>query len=262
MKDVQPIFRKHCFECHGSGNEEGSLNLGIRARVMEGGEHGPAIVKGDSLTSLLIHRIASQDENQVMPPDGERLSDEQIGILRAWIDQGAEWPSDADVKDPRLERARQHWAFQRLGPVSVPESDSSWPKTSIDRFILDSLNQKGLIPSEQVSARKLIRRIYFDVIGLPPTPEQIEKFVGAAEADWDRAVDGLVDELLNSRHYGERWGRHWLDVVRYADSDGQEADRDRPHAWRYRDFVIRALNEDMSFDQFIRWQIAGDEYEP
>jgi hypothetical protein len=257
VKDVQPIFRKHCFECHAQGNEEGGLNLGIRQRVLEGGGSGPVLIRGDSAHSRLVHLAAGVRKDEVMPPEGEgeRLSKEEVGIVRAWIDQGANWPNGADVLDPRTEKARSHWAFQPLAKIDPPEvKDAAWCCTPIDRFILAALEARGLSPTPPTPPRKLVRRMYYDVIGLPPTPEE--------SAKTSVAIDEIADRLLASRHYGERWGRHWLDVSRYADSDGQEGDTDRPGAYHYRDFVIRALNEDMPWNQMVRWQLAGDEYEP
>jgi hypothetical protein len=265
VRDVQPIFRKHCFECHSQGNEEGGLNLGIRARALQGGESGPAVVATKSAESLLVRLLAGAEADRRMPPDGEGepLTPAEIGVIRAWIDQGAIWPQGADVLDPRTERAREHWAFQPLHAIDPPTINGAWAQTPIDRFVLAKLTENKLTPAAPLSARKLIRRHYFDVIGLPPTPDEIAAFEKrVAETNAQQATSELADRLLASRHYGERWGRHWLDVARYADSDGQEADRDRPGAYHYRDFVIRALNDDMPFDQFVRWQIAGDEYEP
>ena len=264
VTDVQPIFREHCFECHAQGNEEGGLNLGIQSRALEGGDHGPVLVDGNSTKSRLIHLVAGIEKEAIMPPkENDPLSKEQIGILRAWIDQGMSWPKEADVLDPRLERARTHWAFQKLRTVEPPTvKGAGWVRTPIDQFILASLEAKGLTPAAPVDAGLLMRRASFDVAGLPPTPVEVNAFRTAAEGDRQAAVAALADRLLESRHYGERWGRHWLDVARYADSDGYESDADRPHAWQYRDFVIRALNDDLPFDAFVRWQIAGDEFEP
>ncbi|MCA9074123.1 MAG: DUF1553 domain-containing protein [Planctomycetaceae bacterium] len=263
VTDVQPILRERCFECHATGNEEGGLNLGTHARVMEGGEGGLILKAGHSDVSRMIHLVAGIKDDMVMPPEGDRLTDEQVGILRAWIDQGADWPAHADVLDPRTERAREHWAFQPLCPVEVPSvPDDDWSQSSIDSFISATLHEHDLTPTPALGPRKLIRRVMFDLTGLPPTPDELDTFVAAYEQDCDAAVEELVDRLLDSQHFGERWGRHWLDVARYADSDGQEGDRDRPNAFHYRDFVIRAFNDDMPFDQFVRWQIAGDEFEP
>ncbi|HEY2253365.1 MAG TPA: DUF1549 domain-containing protein, partial [Planctomycetaceae bacterium] len=263
VKDAQPILREHCFECHAAGNEEGGLNLGVRQRVFEGSDNGPILTKGDSANSRLIHLVSKLDRESVMPPDGDPLTAEQVGVLRAWIDQGAVWPEGADVLDPRAQRARSHWAFQPLRAVEPPNvAQAERVRTPIDRFLLAKLEAAGLAPAAPANPRDLVRRIYFDVVGLPPTPEELQEFAAAAKRDRSAAIEPLVDRLLQSRHYGERWGRHWLDVARYADSDGQESDHDRTTAYHYRDFVIRALNDDMPFDQFVRWQLAGDEYEP
>lgn len=259
--DVQPIFRARCYECHAEGNEEGGLNLGARSRATEGGEHGAAWIAGDSAKSRLVHLVAGIEKKAIMPPEGNPLSKEQIGILRAWIDQGAQWPTSADVVDPRIAQARKHWAFQKLHAVPLPAvKQSVWPRTPIDYFVLAGLETKGLTPSQPAALRKLVRRVYFDMTGLPPTPEELDGICAANDPGAEYTA--LIDRLLASPHYGERWGRHWLDVARYADSNGQEGDQDRPHAWRYRDFVIQALNDDLPFDTFIRWQLAGDEYEP
>jgi hypothetical protein len=265
VKDVQPLLRKHCYECHSAGNEEGGLNLGIRDRAREGGDHGAAFTKGDSAHSRLIHFVAAIDKQIVMPPDGDgdRLSRDEVGILRAWIDQGAPWPDGVDVLDARAEKAKTHWAFQNLRDAALPAvRDTVWCRTPIDRFILARLESANLAPQPPAAPRQLIRRLAFDLTGLPPTPEEVAAFEAAAQADSQAATIALVDRLLASPHYGERWGRHWLDVARYADSDGQESDRDRLTAYHYRDFVIRAFNDDLPFDRFVRWQLAGDEYEP
>lgn len=263
VNDVQPLLRQRCFECHSQGNEEGGLNLGIRRLALAGGKNGPVITPGNSAASRLIHLVAAIPKTDVMPPEGQPLTAEQVGMLRAWVDQGANWPGSADIVDPRTEQARKHWAFQPLQSMPLPTTrNQSWSRSPIDRFILSALETANLQPASQATARALIRRMTFDVTGLPPTPEEVQAFCIAADKDAGAATESLVDRLLDSTHYGERWGRHWLDVARYADSDGQETDRDRPLAYLYRDFVIRALNDDMPFDQFVRWQLAGNEYEP
>jgi hypothetical protein len=263
LSDVLPLLRKRCFECHSAGNEEGGLNLGIRERVLEGGDHGPVLVPGDGGNSRLIHLVAALEKQEQMPPNAEPLSREEVGLLRAWIDQGAKWPDGSDVLDPRTEQAKKHWAFQRLHAVPEPAvRASNWACTPIDRFILAKLEAAGLEPQPRAKPRQLIRRVTVDLIGLPPTPDEVREFTSADDTDPQAALAALVGRLLKSPHYGERWGRHWLDVARYADSDGQESDRDRPGAYHYRDFVIRAFNDEMPFDQFVRWQLAGDEYEP
>lgn len=263
VADVQPIFRKHCYDCHSADHEDGALNLGIRQRAMLGGLNGAVIATGDSTNSRLIHFVAAVDKKLVMPPESDGLSAKDVGILRAWIDQGATWPDGLDIPDPRVEQAKTHWAFQPLKSLEPPVvKNEAWARTPVDRFILAKLEQAGISPAERADARRLIRRIAFDVTGLPPTPEEVDEFCAAASKDFEDATFALIDRLLASTHHGERWARHWLDVARYADSDGQESDRDRPSAYRYRDFVIRALNDNMPFDQFIRWQLAGDEYAP
>lgn len=261
--DIQPILRKHCYECHSADQEDGGVNLGIRQRALQGGDNGPIFVAGDSASSRLVHLVAAIDKKTIMPPNSQGLTKGEVGLLRRWIDDGATWPSGTDVADPRVEKAQTHWAFQPLRAAAEPMVKSAnWVKTPIDRFILAKLEASGIEPDARVEPQKLIRRVTFDLIGLPPTPEEVEAFCEATTRDPQAAMEGLVDRLLKSPHYGERWARHWLDVARYADSDGQESDRDRPTAYHYRDFVIRALNDDMPYDQFIRWQLAGDEYEP
>ncbi len=263
VRDVQPILRDRCYECHAAENEEGGLNLGVRDRALEGGDNGRVIEKGGSARSRLIHLVAGLEPDLLMPPSGERLTPGQIGMLRAWIDQGAVWPDGTEVVDRRIEQAHEHWAYQPLHGASLPEvTYSDWPRNPIDRFILSRLETEGLSPAPRASSRELIRRVYFDLIGLPPTPEEVADFDADCRDDPQSALETLVDRLLGSRGYGERWGRHWLDIAHYADSDGYESDHDRPTAYHYRDFVIGALNDDMPFDQFVRWQLAGDEYEP
>lgn len=265
-RDIQPILRKHCYECHAGTTEEGGLNLGIKSKALSGGDSGDiAIIAGNSDESLLIELVAGADEFRLMPPEGnDPLTKEQIELLRHWIDQGATWPAEADVVDPKMDAAKDHWAFQRLAPQSIParHSHDNWSQGEIDLFVRNRLEEAELQPAKKADARTMVRRLYFDLIGLPPSLPQTEQFIAAYSADPSAAIAELVDELLKSPRYGERWGRHWLDVARYADSDGQEADEDRPHAYTYRDFVIQAFNDDMPYDQFVRWQIAGDEYEP
>lgn len=265
VRDIQPILRNHCYDCHAGTKEEGGLHLGVKAKAMLGGTSGAAIVAGQSAESLLIQLVSGGEAGRLMPPGGNaRLTAQQVGLLRDWIDQGALWPDNADVLDPKMDQAKSHWAFQRLDHLPAPPADPNddWSKGPIDRFILSRLKEAGLRPAQPASARTLVRRLYFTLVGLPPTREQTSQFVAAHSQNPDTAIQTLVDELLASPHYGERWGRHWLDVARYADSDGQESDEDRPLAYTYRDFVIQAFNDNMAYDQFVRWQIAGDEYEP
>lgn len=265
VRDIQPILRDHCYDCHAGENEEGGLNLAIKSRALEGGDSDSPLVAGDSKKSLMFQLVTGVDKDRMMPPEGNKpLSAKQIETLKNWIDQGAKWPAGTDVIDPKMDRAQRHWAFQRLQNVKVPNQKEThhWIQTSIDSFVWHRLASSGLRPAKPADARTLVRRLYFDLIGLPPSAQQISHFIRAHRENPKSAIQQLVDKLLESPQYGERWGRHWLDVARYADSDGQESDMDRPHAYTYRDFVIQSLNDDMPYDQFVRWQIAGDEYEP
>lgn len=265
LREIQPILRDNCYECHAGTTQEGGLNLGIKTQALRGGDSDAAILLGKSEKSLLIQLVSGADQDRLMPPEGNKpLTEEQINLLRDWIDQGAAWPDGADVVDPKLDQAQTHWAFQRLKQVKElsRQSDDHWSHGPLDRFILRRLSDVGLRPAHLADAPVLARRLYFDLVGLPPSPEQTRRFVRAYSEDSESAIKNLVDHLLESPRYGERWGRHWLDVARYADSDGQEADMDRPHAYTYRDFVIQAFNDNMPYDQFVRWQIAGDEFEP
>lgn len=265
VRDVQPIFRAKCFECHAGSTEEGGLNLAIKAKALKGGDSAEVLIAGNSAESLLIDLVSISEGEPSMPPEGkDPLTAKEFEILQRWIDQGAKWPDGADVLDPRMDRAKTHWAFQRLKQTGAPERlpGDEWSQTAIDLFVHRKLNAHELRPSKPADARTLVRRIYFDLIGLPPNQQQVHDFIAAHSREPQTAVVDLVDQLLESPRYGERWARHWLDVARYADSAGQEADEDRPHAYHYRDFVIEAFNGDMPYDQFVRWQIAGDEYEP
>lgn len=265
VREIQPILRESCFECHAGTTEEGDLNLGIKSKVFPGGDSSGVIVPGNSTDSLLMQLVSGDDEDRMMPPEGHSpLTKQQIRLLRRWIDQGAEWPEHADVLDPKMDRAKTHWAFQRLHQVEVPAAQfqDNWTKGPIDRFVFEQFKTAKLQPAQPADAKTLVRRLYFDLTGLPPTPLQVNNFEHSFSENSDAAIGELVDRLLASPRYGERWGRHWLDVARYADSDGQESDQDRPYAYHYRDFVIEALNNNMPYNQFVKWQIAGDEYEP
>ncbi|QDS95356.1 Planctomycete cytochrome C [Roseimaritima multifibrata] len=243
-REVQPILAKHCYACHGPDIAESGLSFVDRESALaesESGEH--AIVPGDTELSMLVARISSGDEFERMPPEGDPLSPDEIKILSDWIDEGAEW-SD-------------HWAFVPMKRVEVPQIDNpEWSANPIDAFVYDRLAKSGLAPNPSADKRTLIRRAYYDLIGLPPTVEQIEAFLADTSAD---AYPKLIDELLESPHYGERWGRHWLDLVRYGETNSFERDSVKPNAWKYRDYVIESFNEDKPYDQFIREQLAGDE---
>lgn len=250
-KDVQPLFAQRCYECHDAKKSKSDFRLDVREKAMSGGESGkPAIVKGKSAESPLIQRVAGINPDEAMPPKGEKLSSEQIGILRAWIDQGASWPDE-------LSGAKQtHWAFKAPEKPAVPEpKNTSWPRNEIDRFVLARAEKEGLAPAPEADRVTLLRRLSLDLIGLPPTIEEVDAFLLDNRPD---AYEKQVERLLDSPHYGERWGRHWLDAARYADSDGFEKDMSR-NMWPYRDYVINALNKDTPYNQFIIEQIAGDQ---
>ncbi|MCA9043951.1 MAG: PSD1 domain-containing protein, partial [Planctomycetaceae bacterium] len=278
QRDIAPILSQHCLKCHGPQKQQGGLRLDVRESAYKGGDsEEPAVVPLNAAKSRLMELVTSKEENERMPPEGEPLSPEQIEKLRRWIDGGAVWPqSDEAVAAAPFELViteedRQHWAFRPLQDVELPPvQNEEWSRTPIDRFILHALEAEGLIPNPPADSRTLARRAYFDLIGLPPQWKQDggklkEERLGI-EIDAAESVTGLSDDvlsqLLESEHYGERWARHWLDVARYADSSGMESDHDRPNAYHFRDFVVRALNNDMPFDQFVRWQLAGDELAP
>ena len=253
-KNIQPILRASCYSCHGQDAQEGGLRLDNRARALVGGDNGKAIVPGDVDKGLLLTLIKGADEDLGrMPPEGEGtpLTENQIALIENWIAQGASWPDSADIAI-----ASNHWSFQTLEqPELPPVKQQDWIKTPIDQFVLARLEKKGITPSARASRSTLIRRVYLDLLGLLPSAQEVEEYLNDQRID---AYQQMVDRALKSPHYGERWGRHWLDLARYADSDGYEKDRARPHAWRYRDWVINSLNADMPFDQFTIAQIAGD----
>jgi len=257
IKDIQPIFAESCNDCHGGGEHEGGLRLDARKDALNGGDTGHVILTGKSAESLLIQYVAGAVPDKLMPPEdvGDPLTAKQVGLLRAWIDQGANWPDSVAVPeggDPRSD----HWSFQPIThPEPQPVKNNLWVRNAIDAFILSKLEAEAVEPSPEASRPTLIRRLSLDLLGMPPTPAEVEAFVYDERPD---AYEQLVERLLASKHFGERWGRHWLDLARYADSDGYEKDRARPWAWRYRNWVIDAINADMPFDQFTTEQLAGD----
>ncbi len=254
VHDIKPILSTRCHFCHSKGTEFGGFRLDAREAAMQGGASGPAIVPGASAESRLIRFVAGIPPKMLMPQVGERLSDEEIGLLRAWIDQGAEWPDAFDAA--QHSRSRDHWAYQPLLPVQVPEvKEESWPHTPIDHFILARLEEEGLGPSEEADRHTLLRRVTLDLTGLQPTPEEYRSFQEERSPD---AFARVVDRLLASPRYGERWARHWMDVVHYADSQGHDQDRPRENSWPYRDYLIRSFNEDKPYARFVEEQLAGD----
>ncbi len=249
-RDIQPIFQSRCWSCHGAEKQESGLRLDLSEAAFLGGDSGKAILPNEGAKSPLIQHVAGVDPDHIMPPEGQRLSTEQIGLLRTWIDRGAEWPEQSNTNK------NNHWAYQPIKRTAPRESKGlDWAINPIDHFVLDKLQAHGLRPSSQADRYTLIRRLSLDLIGLLPTIEQVDAFVNDTNPN---AYEAVVDRLLDSPHFGERWGRHWLDMARYADSDGYEKDNPRPDAYRWRDWVIDAINNDMPFDQFTVEQLAGD----
>ncbi len=248
---IQPLLKNKCFACHGPLNQEADLRLDTAAAIKTGGDSGPAIDLDNPANSLLLERLLADDPDERMPPETKPLTPRQIEKITRWIKAGAHAP-----KNERPQPAPgQHWAFQPITHPSPPNSNHSNP---IDAFIHRKLQENGLDFSQPANPTALIRRFYFDLHGLPPTPNAIDQFNTEFANDRAAAVKTLVDQLLDSSRYGERWAQHWLDVVRYADTDGFEVNTARPNAWHYRDFVIRSFNEDQPYDQFVFEQLAGD----
>ena len=260
---VRPLLAEHCFSCHGPDKQKGGLKLDSKAAMIKGGDIGTAIIPGDPAASLMIKALGYEGDLK-MPPKG-KLNSKQIADLSAWIKMGAPWPTTVavevkDTKSGSTVSGKDHWAFQPLRNPAPPEvKNKSWVRNPIDQFVLNKLEAKGLKPARPADKRTLVRRAYFDLLGMPPEPKEVEAFLKDESSD---AFAKLVDKLLASSHYGERWGRHWLDVARYADSNGMDENLAYASAWRYRDWVIKSFNSDMPFDQFIRMQIAGDLLEP
>jgi Protein of unknown function (DUF1553)/Protein of unknown function (DUF1549)/Planctomycete cytochrome C len=262
QRDVQPIFERFCYECHGPKKTRGSFRLDLRSTAMKGGESGAAILPGNSEQSPLVRRLLGLDGEDQMPKDKDPLAAAEIAVIRAWIDQGAAWPAGADAvasSVPPADPVSSHWAYRAPSRGEVPVvRNTAWTRTPIDRFILARLEKEGLAPSPEVPLETLARRVSLDLIGLPPSPQEVDEVLADAARDGvDAAYGRLVDRLLASPHYGERWARPWLDLARYADSHGFEKDLPRV-MWKYRDWVIDALNRDMPFDRFTIEQIAGD----
>ena len=264
--EVGKLLTDHCVKCHGGEKGvKGELDLTTREALLKGGESGPTVAPGNSGESLLVKSIRHEDKDLKMPKKADKLADGAIAKIAEWIDLGAPYGKplgEAGARDRSkvTDEDRQWWSFRPLAKPQPPAvKNGAWCRTPIDRFVLAKLDAKGLAPNPLAEKRTLIRRAYFDLIGLPPTPAQIERFLADNSPG---AYEKVIDELLASPHHGERWGRHWLDLARYAESHGYEQDYDRPNAWHYRDYVIRALNADQPFDEFVRWQIAGDELAP
>lgn len=246
------LLAERCVSCHGLEKQKGGLRLDSREGLLAGGDSGPAIVLSNATASLLYSNVAGLNPDSVMPPKGERLTANEIALLTDWINSGARWSADAATPVA----ASEHWSFKPVARSAPPKvAQSKWVRNEIDRFVLARLEREKIAPLAEADRYTLARRLSLDLTGLPPTPEQVEGFVNDTSA---KAYDRLVDELLNSPHFGEQWARHWLDLARYADTDGYEKDFYRPHAWRWRDWVIQSINRDQPFDQFTRDQLAGD----
>jgi len=252
-REVRPILARKCFACHGPGLQKSHLRLDRREDALRGGESGvSAIEPGKASASLLMRYVSGTDAKLVMPPSGPRLTEAEVVVLREWIDAGAAYPEAAVSEAPKVDPRLSHWAFHApVKPVAPKVKQRGWVRNPIDAFVLAKLEAKGWKPATRANDADLLRRVYFDLTGLPPTVAEQDSFRG----DWD----GLVKKLLAKPSYGERWGRHWLDVVRYADTNGYERDAIKPQVWKYRDYVIRSLNADQPFDRFVVEQMAGDE---
>ncbi|HEX7446808.1 MAG TPA: PSD1 and planctomycete cytochrome C domain-containing protein [Pirellulales bacterium] len=256
-EQVAPIFEARCVRCHQGDEPKGGLSLATAAAMAHGGESGPVITAGKPDESLLIDYISG--EQPQMPKGAPPLSREQVAIVRRWIAEGAKWPADLALvekpADGKAAASNDWWSLRPLAKVTPPQVESPWVRTPIDALIVDQLKRQSLTPSPEADRRTLLRRLKFDLHGLPPTSDECQEFL----RDWSpRAYENLVDRLLASPHYGERWGRHWLDVVHFGESHGYDKDKPRPNAWPYRDWVIAALNADMPYGRFIEAQLAGD----
>ena len=254
VREVQPILAQHCYSCHGPDKQENDLRWDVKSAALKGGTSGPAIVPGHSAESRMIHLVAGLEKNLVMPKKGGRLTPEQVGLLRAWIDQGAQWPDEAASARPADKS--DWWSFKPASRPALPKvRNKKWARSPIDLFVLARLEAENMSPSPEADRRTLIRRLSFDLTGLPPTPDEVENFL---RDNSKHAYENLVDRLLASPRYGERWARHWLDTVHYGETHGYDKDKPRLNAWPYRDYVIRSLNQDKPYSRFVQEQLAGD----
>ncbi len=260
---IRPVFADYCYKCHSADEKiKGGLQLDTREGLRHGGDSGPALVPGNPEESLLWTAISWQDEDYEMPPK-QKLSESIRADFRKWIEMGAPDPREGEKIVLKTEidiaEGRQFWSFQKPEKTSLPAVEAvDWPQSEVDRFLLAALEEEGLVPARDAEADALLRRLYIDLIGLPPTPQEFAAYGVAWRKDPVAAYRAKVDELLARPQFGERWGRHWLDVARYAESSGKEINMTYPHAWRYRDYVIDSFNEDKPYDQFVREQVAGD----
>lgn len=264
---VRPVLVKHCYDCHSSqaGVAEAELRLDSMASIRAGGTRGPAVVPQKPEASLLLAAVMHLESDLKMPSKEEKLSSEIISDLRKWIEMGAPDPrTDVSLNtqstEQRYQAAQDHWAYQPLQRAAPPAvSKLDWARDKVDRFILAKLEKSGLVPARDAAPNVLLRRLSFSLVGLPPTPEELERFVAACETEGvESALASVVDDLIESKQFGERWGRHWLDLARFGESSGGESNVSFPYAWRYRDYVIDSVNADIPYDRFLAEQIAGD----
>ena len=259
--DVAPLLVRNCVECHSPTNASGGLILTNAESLHNGGDSGPVLNPDEPLAGYLLERVVAGE--MPPPPEGEEASlpEEEIRVLREWVKAGAPWPEgrmlDLYERTNSKRAGRDWWSLQPVVRPDVPSvNDASSARTPIDAFIVAKLDEQGWRLAREADRRTLIRRLYFDLIGLPPSADEVETFVNDES---DTAYEQLVDRLLASPHFGERWARYWLDLVRYADTCGYERDQEKPGVWKYRDWVVKALNDDMPYDEFITQQLAGDE---
>lgn len=262
---IRPVLVKHCYDCHSGANAEGELRVDQRTAIRKGGDRGPAVVPMKPDASLLLTAISHTDADLKMPPKGPKLPDEVITDIRKWVEMGAPDPRTDDHISANstwngVEAAKNHWAYRTPVTSDAPTvTGNDWPLSDVDRFVLAKLVENDLSPNADARPRVLLRRLHFDLVGLPPSSVDIDRFLAAnSKHGIDAALAKVVDELLASRQFGERWGRHWLDVARYGESSGGESNISFPYAWRYRDYVIDAVNADIPYDRFLTEQIAGD----
>ena len=251
---IRPVLVTNCLPCHGGKKTSSGLKVDSRESLLLGGDRGPAIVPGDPAKSLLIQAVRRIDEDLKMPPE-KPLAPEVVSALTEWVARGAPWPKTIAGKPPAQEAAGLHWAFQKVKNVLPPPDPTGQSSTAVDRFIVAKRRAAGLSPVRRADRKTLIRRVTFDLIGLPPQPEEIADYLADRSPD---AFARVIDRLLASPHYGEHWGRHWMDVVRYADTAGDNADYPIPEAVRYRDYIIDSWNADKSYDRMVREHLAGD----
>ena len=257
---IRPVLVERCYACHSAtaGKTKGGLAVDTRDGLRKGGGSGPALVPGHPDESLILDAIRHEDHDLKMPPKAaDKLSPAQVADFERWIKDGADDPrigTTTAATDP-AHASKSYWAFRPVAdPSPPPVQNTGWPRNEVDRFVLAAMESKGLAPAPDADKRTLIRRVTFDLTGLPPTPEEVDGFLADPSPS---AMEGLVDRLLASPRYGERWGRHWLDLVRYADTSGCNSDYPVPQATYYRDYVIAAFNRDLPYDRFLREQVAG-----